>query len=74
MQGVVKFYNAKSGFGFITGENGVDYFVPYANITMENETDFKKVHRNANVTFDPSDTDKGPMAVNVVELKPEPAA
>lgn len=27
MEGTVKFYNVMKNFGFITGENGKDYFV-----------------------------------------------
>ena len=32
MQGIVKEYNRDRGFGFITGENGDDYFVHVSGI------------------------------------------
>lgn len=30
MEGTVKFYNRKKGFGFIAGEDGKDYFVHFS--------------------------------------------
>ena len=33
MEGKVKFFNRVKGFGFITGDNGKDYFVHYSGIT-----------------------------------------
>lgn len=32
MTGRIKFYNRKEGYGFITGDDGRDYFLSYKNI------------------------------------------
>ena len=32
MQGIVKWFNNKRGYGFISGEDGKEYFVYYQNI------------------------------------------
>lgn len=33
MIGKVESYNPKKGFGFIRGDDGIKYFVPYCNIS-----------------------------------------
>ncbi|MBU0929448.1 MAG: cold shock domain-containing protein [Nanoarchaeota archaeon] len=61
MKGTVKFFNDMKGFGFITGEDGKEYFV--------HKTGLKEgtvLHENDSVTFDVEEGDKGPKAVNVV--------
>ena len=60
MKGTVKFFNDMKGFGFITGEDGKEYFV---HITGLNEG--VKLHENDAVTFDVEQGDRGPKAVNV---------
>lgn len=60
MNGTVKFFNAGKGFGFITGEDGKDYFV---HITGLNEG--VELRDNDAVTFDVEQGDRGPKAVNV---------
>ena len=65
MKGTVKFFNAMKGFGFITGEDGKDYFV--------HQTGLKEgvvLHDNDTVTFDVEQGERGPKAVNV-ELSTE---
>ena len=63
--GVVKFFNEKKGFGFITeiGEDGADYFVHYSSIQMDG---YKTLDEGQNVQFNVEDTDKCKQAVNVV--------
>jgi len=62
MKGNVKFFNRDKKFGFITGEDGKDYFV--------HETGLKEgvnIQDNDAVTFDIEQGDKGPKAVNVAK-------
>ena len=33
--GKIKWFNAQKGFGFVTDENGVDYFVHYTKIVSD---------------------------------------
>ena len=60
MKGVVKFFNAMKGFGFIAGEDNTEYFVHQSAI-KEGVT----IHDNDAVVFDPEEGDRGPKAVNV---------
>lgn len=60
MNGTVKFFNQKKGFGFITAEDDQDYFV---HITGVNEG--VQLQDNDAVTFDVEEGERGPKAVNV---------
>jgi len=59
MEGTVKFFNPKKGYGFITGEDGKDYFV---HITALGE---QKLDENDKVSFEVSQGERGELAVNV---------
>ena len=60
MNGTVKFFNDKKGFGFIAGEDGKEYFV---HSTGLNEG--VRLQDNDAVTFEVEQGDRGPKAVNV---------
>ncbi len=60
MNGTVKFFNTSKGFGFITAEDGKDYFVHFSALP-EGVT----LRENDAVTFDVEEGDRGPKAVNV---------
>ena len=60
MKGTVKFFNAMKGFGFITGDDGKDYFA--------HQTGLKAgvvLNENDKVKFDVEQGDRGPKAVNI---------
>ena len=59
--GIVKWFNSKKGYGFITSENK-DIFVHYSGIVADG---FKSLAEGQNVSFDTTNGDKGIMAVNV---------
>jgi cold-shock DNA-binding domain protein len=61
--GKVKWFNEKKGFGFISGEDGNDYFLHFSKI---NKSGFKTVSEGEEVEFDVEDGEKGPQATNVV--------
>lgn len=63
MQGTTKWFNDKTGYGFITDENGKDYFVHYTGINSNEK--FKKLKEGQKVSFDPSTNEKGDIAINV---------
>ena len=63
MLGKVKWFNEKKGFGFISGEDGNDYFLHFLKI---NKSGFKTVSEGEEVEFDVEDGEKGPQATNVV--------
>ena len=62
MKGVVKWFNDKKGYGFITDEEGTELFVHYQDIEGEG---FKTLQENDNVEFDVGEGEKGPKAMNV---------
>ncbi|WP_028582918.1 cold shock domain-containing protein [Desulfogranum mediterraneum] len=63
--GIVKWFNASKGFGFIEQENGADVFVHYSAIQADN---YKTLDEGAEVEFEIVEGQKGPAAANVVQL------
>lgn len=63
-QGTVKWFSEKKGYGFITEEDGRDVFVHYSSIDMPG---FKTLAEGEQVNFEVEESDRGPMAKNVVK-------
>lgn len=62
LNGKVKNFNSVKGFGFITDEEGKDYFFHFSSLNMEG---YKTVKPGALVTFEPTNGEKGLRAVNI---------
>mgnify|MGYP001946461290 CR=1 FL=1 len=62
--GVVKWFNAEKGYGFIQLEEGDDVFVHYSAIQEEG---FKSLEEGQEVTFEIVEGERGPQAANVVK-------
>ncbi len=60
--GVVKWFNAEKGFGFISQESGPDVFVHFSAIE---ETGYRSLNENDKVEFEVSQGPKGPQAGKV---------
>lgn len=60
MEGVVKWYNVKKGYGFVKGEDGKDYFVHFSALKPG-----AKLFENTKVDFEATDTEKGLQAKDV---------
>ena len=60
MKGTVKFFNDMKGFGFITGEDGKEYFVHQTGLNGD-----MALAENDSVEFEIEQGDRGPKAVNV---------
>ena len=62
LQGTVKWFNNKRGWGFIVKEDGEDIFVHYSAIKGEG---FRSLDEGQRVQFEIENGDKGPAAANV---------
>ncbi|MBI5102190.1 MAG: cold shock domain-containing protein [Nitrospirae bacterium] len=65
IEGTIKWFNEKKGFGFIQREGGPDVFVHFSSIAGEG---FKTLAEGEKVTFDIEDGAKGPKAINVKKM------
>jgi CspA family cold shock protein len=64
-EGVVKSFNDKKGYGFITHEDGQDLFVHFSYIDTPG---FKTLSEGDRVSFEVEETERGPQAKNVRRL------
>lgn len=63
LEGVVKWFNAAKGYGFIGREGGEDVFVHYSAIQAEG---YRRLEKGQKVEFTIEDGPKGLQAANVV--------
>lgn len=72
VEGKVKWFNPRKGYGFIETTDGRDVFVHYSDIAAEG---FKTLDEGDAVLLDVIEGEKGPRAANVVPQSPseEPA-
>ncbi|AJC54745.1 Cold shock protein [Streptomyces sp. 769] len=63
-QGIVKWFNAEKGFGFIAQDGGgPDVFAHYSNIQSQG---FRELQEGQRVSFDVTQGQKGPQAENII--------
>ena len=62
MEGSVKWFNDKKGYGFIETDNEGDVFVHYSAIQGEG---FRSLQEGDKVTFDIEQSPRGPQAIDV---------
>lgn len=65
VNGTVKWFNEKKGYGFIEQEGGKDVFVHFRAILGDG---FKTLREGQKVTMEVTDGQKGPQAANVTPL------
>lgn len=63
--GIVKWFNAKKGYGFISDENGNDVFVHFSALNMSG---FKVLEEGDKVEYEIVQGAQGPQAANVTKL------
>jgi len=65
IEGTVKWFNDSKGFGFLSQEGGPDVFVHHSEIRAEG---FKTLSEGDKVSFEVTESPKGPRAANVTPL------
>ncbi|HBG32394.1 MAG: cold-shock protein [Tenericutes bacterium HGW-Tenericutes-2] len=65
MKGVVKWFDADKGYGFISSAEGKDIFVHFSAIQTEG---YKTLAEGDQVEFDVKNGDRGQQAANVVKV------
>lgn len=71
-KGVVKFFNTRKGYGFITPEEGTgDVFVHMSAIIADSD-EYKTLNQYDEVTYEITEGQKGPQASEVVVTKKAP--
>ena len=65
--GKVIWYSRKRRYGFIKGEDGVDYFV-YAKSLLMDEKNWLHAGENGNFEVEESNSRNSPVAINVSSL------
>ncbi|MGD1968747.1 MAG: cold-shock protein [Desulfobacterales bacterium] len=65
INGTVKWFNDRKGFGFIEQEDGPDVFVHHSAI---NAGGFRSLSEGDRVSFDIEQGQKGPAAANVTVI------
>ena len=63
--GIVKWFNAEKGFGFISVEGEKDVFAHFSAIQSEG---YRSLEEGQEVQFEIVDGDKGPQAANVTRI------
>ena len=64
MEGTVKWFNSRKGYGFIKGDDGEEYFVHSSALAQG-----RFLRDNDRVSFEPAEGDRGKQAQNVALLQ-----
>jgi len=68
--GLVKWFDARKGFGFVTGPAGEDIFVHYTVIRGEG---FRRLKDGEQVEYECTSGPKGFLATTVRRISPDPS-
>ena len=66
MEGIVKWFSPKKGYGFIETEEGKDIFVHHTAIKADG---YRSLDKGDKVTFETVEAEKGIQAQNVVVIE-----
>jgi CspA family cold shock protein len=71
VQGTVKWFNSRKGYGFITSEDNQDVFVHFSALAGGDD-EYKTLNEGDKVEFETTEGAKGPQAANVVVTQKAP--
>lgn len=63
--GKVKWFDSEKGYGFITSDDGVDYFIHYTRINIDGRKGYRYLKEEELVKFDVGQNVRGSYATNV---------
>ena len=63
IEGTVKWFDSRKGYGFIKREAGEDVFVHYSALEGE---DYRVLQEGQKVEFEITEGQKGPQAINII--------
>ncbi len=66
MKGIVKWFNAAKGYGFIGRPDGSDVFVHFSAVEVQG---YKSLNEGDEVEFEIEEGPKGPQAAHVVRAR-----
>lgn len=66
LKGTVKWFNVRRGYGFISDEDNIDYFVHFSEIRGDG---FKRLREGQKVSFEPGEDDKKRCLALSVEVE-----
>jgi CspA family cold shock protein len=61
IKGFIRWYNKEKGFGFVAGEDNIDYFVHYKCLPLN----VRELPKDCKVSFTKAMGKKGPLAENL---------
>ncbi len=64
MEGTIKWYNVRKGFGFIEVEEGEDVFIHQTQVPQGT-----RLNEGDKVSFDVEEGEKGPQATNLKKME-----
>lgn len=67
MRGTVKFFDSRKRWGFITREDGIDYFVHYSNIKMDG---YRSLEEGDIVEFEVTMEEMNPKRIHAINVQP----
>ena len=71
INGTVKWFNSRKGYGFIASEEGADVFAHFSAIKAEDD-EYRSLNEGDKVKFEITEGQKGPQATDVVVTEHAP--
>ena len=64
MEGTVKWFNTRKGYGFVKGDDNEEYFIHFSALPRG-----VQLQENDRISFEPAETERGKQAKNVTLIE-----